>query len=100
MTGVKVTHVLRGGAAERAGLAAGDEILALRGWRLRRLDDAVRLVDGEAEAPLLVARDQRVLTLPLALPGAAQSAAGAIALKAAAQPAADAHARYRAWLAG
>jgi predicted metalloprotease with PDZ domain len=100
LTGVKVTHVLRGGAAERAGLAAGDEILALRGWRLRRLDDAVRLVDGEAEAPLLVARDQRVLTLPLALPGAAQSAAGAIALKAAAQPAADAHARYRAWLAG
>ncbi len=63
--------MLRGGAAEQAGLAAGDEILALRGWRIRRLDDAVRLLDGEAEAPLLVARDQRVLTLPLTLPSAA-----------------------------
>ena len=100
LTGVKVTHVLRGSAAERAGLAAGDEMLALRGWRLRRLDDAVRLLGGDAEAPLLIARDQRVLTLPLALPSAAQGAAGAIALKAAAKPAADAHARYKAWLAG
>ena len=100
LTGVKVTHVFRGGAGEQAGLAGGDEILALRGWRIRRLDDAVRLLDGEAEAPLLVARDQRVLTLPLALPSAAASAAGAVALKPAAKPAADAHTRYKAWLAG
>jgi predicted metalloprotease with PDZ domain len=90
LTGVKVTHVMRGGAAERAGLAAGDEILALRGWRIRRLDDAVRLLDGDAEAPLLVARDQRVLTLPLALPSAEASTAGAVALKPAAKPDADA----------
>ena len=100
LTGVKVTHVLRGGAAEQAGLAAGDEILALRGWRIRRLDDAVRLLDADAEASLLVARDQRVLSLTLALPSAAESAAGAVALKPAAKPAADAHARYKAWLAG
>ena len=44
LTGVKVTHVLRGGAAERAGLAAGDEMLALGGWRMRRLDDAAALL--------------------------------------------------------
>ena len=31
LTGIKVSHVLRGGAAERAGLAAGDELLAV-GW--------------------------------------------------------------------
>ncbi|MBC8058338.1 MAG: M61 family metallopeptidase, partial [Rhizobiales bacterium] len=37
LTGVKVSQVLRGGAAERAGLSAGDELLAIAGWRVRRL---------------------------------------------------------------
>jgi predicted metalloprotease with PDZ domain len=41
---VKVTHVLSGGAGERAGLAPGDELLAVGGWRLRRLDDAARVL--------------------------------------------------------
>ena len=41
LTGVKVTHVLRGGAGERAGLAPGDELIGVGGWRLRRLDDAL-----------------------------------------------------------
>ncbi|HWH82606.1 MAG TPA: PDZ domain-containing protein, partial [Burkholderiaceae bacterium] len=56
LTGIKVSQVLRGGAAERAGLAPGDELLAVAGWRLRRLDDALRVLGPDADAPLLVAR--------------------------------------------
>jgi predicted metalloprotease with PDZ domain len=99
LTGIKASHVLRGGAAERAGIAAGDELIALQGWRLRRLDDALRLlVPGEA-APLLVFRDQRVLALHLTLPADAATA-GAVALQCLAQPPAPALARREAWLAG
>ncbi|HEX6363068.1 MAG TPA: PDZ domain-containing protein, partial [Albitalea sp.] len=58
LTGVKVTHVLRGGAAEQAGLSPGDELLAVEDWRLRRLDDALRLVEPGAEARVLLSRDQ------------------------------------------
>ena len=38
VTGCVVRQVLRGSAAEAAGLCAGDEILAVQGWRVRRLD--------------------------------------------------------------
>jgi predicted metalloprotease with PDZ domain len=40
ISGVQVKTVLRGGAAERAGVSAGDELLAIDGWRVRRIDDA------------------------------------------------------------
>ena len=43
LTGVKVTHVLRDGAGERAGVAPGDELIAIDGWRAappRRRDRA------------------------------------------------------------
>lgn len=102
LTGVKVTQVLRGGAAERCGLSAGDELLAVAGWRVRRLDDALRVLTARSAAPLLVARDQRVLTLALALPADAAPGAGggAIVLKAAAVPAKAAAALRKAWLAG
>jgi predicted metalloprotease with PDZ domain len=98
LTGCKVSHVLRGGAAERAGLAPGDELLAVAGWRLRRLDDALRVLTADAPAPLLVARDQRVLTLSLALPAEAPAGTGAINLKPAAAPAKAAAALRKAWL--
>ncbi len=100
LTGVKVTHVLHGGAAERAGLAPGDEVVAVNGWRIRRLEDATRLADAgsAANVPLLVARDQRVLTLGLRLPTA--SDAGNVSLKADAKAAAPALALQQAWLAG
>jgi predicted metalloprotease with PDZ domain len=54
LTGIKVSQVLRGGVAEAAGLCAGDELLAVNGWRVRRLEDAARLIDltagiGKAE---------------------------------------------------
>jgi predicted metalloprotease with PDZ domain len=107
LTGVKVTHVLRGGAAERAGLAAGDEVIAADGWRLRRLDDVQALVarsdasSKRATAPvtLLVSRDQRMLSLPLAAADAGE-AKGSVQLAVDAAAGATARALRRAWLAG
>jgi len=98
LTGVKVSHVLRGGAAERAGLSVGDELLALQGWRLRRLDEGLRLMLPGTPATLLVARDQRVLTLTVTLPPAGAPAGGGVTLKAAAKPAAATAALQKAWL--
>lgn len=98
LTGVKVSHVLRGGAAEQAGLSSGDELIAVRGWRLRRLDDAMRLLHPGQPAALLAARDQRLVELTLTLP--AETSAGAVVLKAAAKPTKAAQALKEAWLAG
>ena len=97
--GVKVTHVLRGGAAERAGLSAGDEVLALGDWRLRRLDDALRLLTPGQPAVLLVSRDQRLLRLSLDVPEPAD-VAGAVTLMADAQAPRAALALRSAWLGG
>ena len=98
LTGVKVSHVLRGGAAEAAGLAPGDELIAVQGWRLRRLDDAARLLTPGTPAPLLVSRDQRIVELTLTLP--AEGATGSVTLKAAAKPSKTAQALQEAWLSG
>jgi len=82
--GIILKTVLAGGAAAQAGMAAGDEWLGLEvaaprraraaapapeeGWRLTCLDD-VPLYAGKARAvTALVARDRRLLRLPLALP--------------------------------
>ena len=100
LTGVKLTHVLSGGAAQQAGLSAGDELLALDGWRLRRLDDALRLRVPGSRATLLVSRDQRVLSLPLTWPDEAGEAAGAVSLALVDKPAKPALALREAWLAG
>ncbi len=79
--GVQIKTVLRGGAAERAGFAAGDEWLGVEpvskgsapaagGWRMSRLDD-LTLYSGKAKKVLaLVARDQRLLRLELDMPPA------------------------------
>ncbi len=99
LTGVKATHVLRGGAAEAAGVCAGDELLAVDGWRIRRLDDALRLLEPGAVSPLLVSRDQRVLSLSLELPEA-QATAGNVTLAPDARPARAATALRRAWMSG
>ncbi len=72
--GVRIKTVLRGGVAERAGLSAGDEWLGVQttgrapqGWRIRKLDDIESLL-GKAKAfTALVARDQRLLQLPVKL---------------------------------
>jgi predicted metalloprotease with PDZ domain len=99
LTGIKVTHVLRGGAAERAGLSAGDELLALGDWRLRRLDDALRVLMPGQPNMLLVSRDQRLLRLSLELPEPAD-VVGAVTLTADAQAPRAAHALRSAWLGG
>jgi predicted metalloprotease with PDZ domain len=66
---LKLQAVMRGGLAEQTGLAAGDELIALDGWRLRRLDDLAVLGAFRTPLPLLAARDQRLLSLTLpALP--------------------------------
>ena len=100
LTGIKVSHVLQGGAAERAGLAPGDEILSLLDWRLRRLEDAARLLEPGRPGELLVGRDQRVLKLTLTLPEAAAADGGAVTLKPAGKPAPAALALYKAWMSG
>ncbi|WCM92533.1 peptidase M61 [Acidovorax sp. NCPPB 2350] len=85
--GLQVKVVLRGGLAEEAGFAAGDEWLAIeaRGetWRVQRLDDVALYAGREKRVTALVARDRRVLRLPLALErdaGAAQADTVALAI--------------------
>ena len=69
---VQIKTVLRHGAAERAGMAAGDEWLGVevagQGWRLARLDELPLLAGAARELTALVARDGRLLRLPLVLP--------------------------------
>ena len=63
LTGVQVKSVLVGGAAAQAGVSAGDELLAVNGWRIRRLDDAAQWCSGGQPFDLLLVRQQRVISL-------------------------------------
>jgi predicted metalloprotease with PDZ domain len=96
--GVKVSAVQRASVAERAGLAAGDELLALDDWRVGKIEDLVLLGALDGDHQLLVARDRRLLRLPL--PAApAEGAAGTVQLGLADKPAATLRRRRDAWLA-
>ncbi len=78
--GIQIKNVLRGGLAEQAGFCAGDEWLGLEppaptaatstpaGWRLSRLDDIPLYAGRARRVTALVARDKRLLRLPLLLP--------------------------------
>ena len=79
VTGVQVKAVLAGGAGAAAGLSAGDEILAVDGWRVRRLDDALAWIRTGAAFELLVVRQQRVRTLRVADRTPAQRGDAAVA---------------------
>ncbi|HAL40180.1 MAG TPA: peptidase M61 [Polaromonas sp.] len=80
--GLQVKTVLRGGMAERAGFAAGDEWLGLEpatkaearqlgsGWRMSRLDDLLLYAGMAKKVIALVSRDKRLLRLELTLPPA------------------------------
>ncbi|PUE42129.1 M61 family metallopeptidase [Limnohabitans sp. Hippo3] len=76
---VQIKGVLRGSAAETAGLAAGDEWLGLEvgakgqggSWRLHKLDDLPALLGREQKLVALVSRDKRLLRLPLKVPAQA-----------------------------
>ncbi|MDI1237790.1 MAG: peptidase M61 [Polaromonas sp.] len=81
---IHVKTVLRGGAAERAGFAAGDEWIGLEtpvtgksrktaqlphpGWRLGKLDELPFYAGASKKITALVARDKRLLRLELTIP--------------------------------
>jgi predicted metalloprotease with PDZ domain len=75
---LQIKTVLRGGAAEQAGFAAGDEWLgvevgtgaAAHAWRMTRLDDLPLYAGPQTRVKALVSRDKRILRLPLTLPRA------------------------------
>jgi predicted metalloprotease with PDZ domain len=78
---VQVKTVLRGGAAEHAGFAAGDEWLGVEpiaagtrqpqgGWRMNRLDDLLHYAGTAKKVIALVSRDKRLLRLELSMPPA------------------------------
>jgi len=63
---IKVQSVMRGSPAEDAGLSAGDELLALNGWRLKRADDLNLWRTASGVQKLLVCRDQRLSEMAIA----------------------------------
>ena len=74
---VKIKMVLSGGAAQAAGLMAGDEWLGVSlvagrasasEWRLTKLDDLGILLGEQKRFIALVSRDKRLLRLPVVLP--------------------------------
>jgi predicted metalloprotease with PDZ domain len=75
---LQIKTVLRGGAAERAGFAAGDEWLGLevgagrnaQSWRITRLDELPLYAGQHTKVKALVARDKRLVQLSLTLPKA------------------------------
>lgn len=89
--GLRLQSVRSGGAAHQAGLAAGDEWLGLelsdqQSWRLRRLEDLSCYLpapphnDADLECRILVARNDRLMHLPLRVPGPQSAAARQIEL--------------------
>ena len=75
-TGIQVKAVLRDGAAEQAGMAAGDEWLGVevgkgtraQSWRLKKLDDLSALLGTQTRCRALVSRDQSIRWLVLKVP--------------------------------
>jgi predicted metalloprotease with PDZ domain len=78
-SGVVLKNVLRGGAAEAAGMAAGDEWLGVelaaprRGapaeaWRITRLDEVPMLLGPRQRLTALISRDKRLLRCDLDWP--------------------------------
>jgi predicted metalloprotease with PDZ domain len=87
--------VLRGSASEQAGVSAGDELLAVDGWRLRRLDDARSWLKAGKPFELTLVRDQRLRSLRVQPP---KTSAGSVTLKPAESATPAARALRQAWL--
>jgi predicted metalloprotease with PDZ domain len=68
---VNIKTVLRGGLAENAGMAPGDEWLGIevdgQGWRISKLEDVAFYAGKATTLTALVARDGRLLRLQLQL---------------------------------
>jgi predicted metalloprotease with PDZ domain len=82
--GLLLKNVLRGGAAEAAGMAAGDEWLGVefkppkRGqpaeaWRINKLDDVNTLRGQRNQLTALISRDKRLLRCSLTWPETTQA---------------------------
>ena len=97
LSGVLVKSVLSGSAAAQAGIAAGDELLAVDGWRIRRLDDAQAWAGREQPFELLLVRDQRVCSLRVR-PQPDSTLARSVTLSLATKPGRAVLARRRGWL--
>ena len=97
ITGVQVKSVLAGSAASVAGLSAGDELLAVDGWRIRRLDDAQAWLQRDQPFELLLVRDQRVLVRRVR-PNAGVAPGDALSLHLHDKPGRAAAGLRRAWL--
>lgn len=76
-TGLHITHVLRGGAAEAMGLCAGDEWLSVQVGsqhaRVRKLTDVAAWMRRSGKFTALVARDGRVRSLKGQWPQASET---------------------------
>lgn len=99
--GLKVQAVMHGGLAEAAGVSAGDELLALGGWRLRRTDDLATWHEAGVEQSLLLTRDGRVMTVNLPASkqqGASLVTGDVVSLMPADKPEQEALQRRLAWL--
>jgi len=71
--GITLKNVLRDGLAEQAGMASGDEWLAVEcapgeTWRITKLDDITPLAGARTQLHAVVSRDRRMLRLPLQWP--------------------------------
>jgi predicted metalloprotease with PDZ domain len=74
--GLNIHQVLRGGVAEAAGFAAGDEWLAVQAfgakasgpWRMQSLEDLTLYCGNAKKVIATVVRDKRLLTLALTMP--------------------------------
>jgi predicted metalloprotease with PDZ domain len=71
---IVLKNVLRGGPAETAGMAAGDEWIGIEtggeAWRLAKVDDLPLYAGTQRKVTAIVARDRRLLRLELQLPAA------------------------------
>ena len=95
-SGVQVKQVLAGSAAMRAGVSAADELLAVDGWRIRRLDEAQQWLVPGRDFELLLVRDQRLMHVTLQ-PGSA-TAAPQVALALTSKASARVSALRRGWI--
>ncbi len=93
---VVVKQVLAGSAALRAGVAAGDEILAVDDWRIRRLDEAQQWLEPGRAFEVLLVRDQRLHRVTVRPDRG--SSPDQVVLSPAAHPSATARALRRAWI--
>jgi predicted metalloprotease with PDZ domain len=77
--GLFIHQVLRGGPAEKAGMAAGDEWIAVQNapdgpaWRMQALEDLTLYTGKSKTLTAWIARDKRLMHLSISLPAASHA---------------------------